>query len=186
MRYFLGFLASIGLIILVFILVLRGLSGDPVKEGQTPLSDYANTDAVVRLTVDGRIISEQEHQAYQITVGRSETRVETLRGYEYDTVESRTYENNQESFTNFLRALELAGFTKGVEGADNRDERGVCATGRRYVFEVLSGTSEVQRYWSTSCGGQGTFKGNAAEVKLLFDKQIPGADYSKTVGRLLL
>jgi hypothetical protein len=186
MRYLFGFLASLGLIILVFVLVLRGLSGDPIKQPQKPLTDYASSDALVRLTVDGRILSDQDHQAYQITVSRSETRVETLRGYEYDTIESRTYENNQESFTNFLRALDLAGFTRGIDDSKNQDERGVCATGRRHVYEVLNGTSEVQRYWSTTCGGQGTFKGNTAEVKMLFDKQVPSIDYPKTIGRLLL
>ena len=186
MRYFFGFLASLGLIILVFILVLRGFSGNSTSQDRTPLSEYANTDALVRLTVDGRIVSEQEHRAYQVTIGRSEVRLETLKGYEYETLETRTYENNQESFNNFLRALDLAGFTKGSEDADNRDERGVCADGWRYVFEILSGTSGVQRYWATSCKGSGTFKGSAPAVKQLFDKQIPAIDRNKTIGRLLL
>jgi hypothetical protein len=186
MRYFFGFLASLALIVLVFVLVLRGFSGDSTTKDRTPLSEYANTDALVRLTVDGRIVSEQEHRAYQITVGRSEVRVETLKGYEYETLETRTYENNQESFNNFLRALDLAGYTRGIEDGDNRDERGVCAEGYRYVYEILSGTSEVQRFWATSCKGFGTFKGSAPAVKLLFDKQVPTIDRNKTIGRLQL
>lgn len=185
MRYLFGFLASLGLIILVFVLVLRGFSGDP-KTTQNPLTDYANTDALVRLTVDGRIVSEQEHRAYQITVGRSEVRLETLKGYEYETIETRTYNNNQESFYNFLSALDLAGFTRGAEETENQDERGACADGQRFVYEILSGTSEVQRHWSASCRGQGTFKGNAAAVRQLFDKQVPAIDRPKTIGRLQL
>jgi len=185
MRYFIGLLASIGLIILVFILVLRGFGGNSTTTSENPLTDYANTDALVRLTVDGRIVSEQEHRAYQITVGRSEVRVETLKGYEYETIETRTYTNNQESYYSFLRALDLAGYTKGAEDGENTDERGVCADGQRHIYEILSGTSEVQRYWTTSCGG-GTFKGEAPIVRQLFEKQVPTADRSKTIGRLVL
>lgn len=184
MKYFLGFLVSIGLIILVFILIMRGFSGRGAPEQTNPLTEYANTDAIVRMTVDGPIVSEQEHQAYRISVGRSEVRIDTLKGYEYETIESKTYENNQQAFHNFLRALDLAGYTKGESNTNNQDERGVCANGRRYIEEILSGTSEVQRYWSTSCRGGGTFKGNTEEVKTLFDRQIPTADYSRMVGRL--
>jgi hypothetical protein len=185
MRYLFGLLVTVGLIILVFILILRGFSGGP-ESSQAPLSDYANTDTLVRLTVDGRIVSEQDHRAYQITVGRSEVRVETLKGYEYEALETRTYQNNSESYNNFLRAIDLAGFARGVDDAENNDERGVCADGQRYVFEIMRGTSEIQRYWATTCGGQGTFRGNADGVKMLFDRQIPNIDRSKTVGRLVL
>jgi hypothetical protein len=186
MRYFLGFLAAVGLIILVFILVLRGFSGDSSVKKSNPLSDYAGTDALVRMTVDGPIISDQQHQAYRITIGRSETRIETLQGYEYDSIDTKTYENNQQGFTNFLRALDLAGYTRGLPKADRQtqDERGVCATGNRFIFEIINGTSEIQRFWSTSCGKGGTFKGNAAQVKQLFDRQVPVPDFPRMTSRL--
>jgi len=188
MKYFLGFLASIGLVIFVFVLVLRGFGGKGNNQTVNPLTDYANTDAVVRMTVDGPIVADQQHQAYRVTIGRSETRIETLQGYEYDTIDTKTYENNQEGFTNFLRAADLAGFTKGIKDADSQaqDERGVCAFGQRYVFEIIKGTSQVQRYWATSCGGGGTFKGNSGVVKRLFDKQVPTVDYGTMVSRLHL
>jgi hypothetical protein len=188
MRYFLGFLASIGLVVLVFFLVLRGLGGKDTPVDLNPLTDYANTNTIVRMTVDGPIIADQQHQAYRITVGRSETRIETLQGYQYDTIASKTYENNQEGYTNFLRALDLAGYSRGNEEADSQaeDERGVCAFGNRFIFEIINGTSQIQRYWSTSCGGQGTFRGNAENVKRLFDKQVPSADYATMVSRLRL
>lgn len=186
MKYFFGFLVSLGLIILVFILVLRGFSGGPGETDKDPLADYSTSDTLVRLTVDGRIISDQEHRAYQITIGRSEVRLEALRGYEYETIMTKTYENNQESYYSFLRALDIAGFDKGNDDDANDDERGVCADGQRFVYEIIDGTSQEQRYWSTSCGGGGTFKGNAAAVRLLFEKQIPAKDYSKTIGRVQL
>lgn len=189
MKYFLGFLAAVGLIILVCILVFRGLgNGNDGASQRDPLSDYANSDAIVRLTVDGPIVAEQQHNAYRITVGRSETRIETLKGYEYEIIETKTYENNQQSYTNFLRALDLAGFAKGDEKAakEARDERGVCAIGSRFVYEVISGTSQIQRFWSSTCGGTGTFRGNKEQVKTLFDRQIPSSDFPRLTGRLRL
>jgi len=188
MKYFFGFLASIGLVILVFILVLRGFGGKSNTPQANPLTDYANSDTLVRMTVDGPIVSDQQHQAYRITIGRSETRVETLQGYEYDAIDTRTYNNNQEGFTNFLRAIELAGFAKGIKDVSSqaKDERGVCATGDRFVFEVIDGTSQKQRYWSTSCGNNGTFKGNTEQVKRLFDRQVPTPDFTQLTGHLRL
>lgn len=189
MKYFLGLLASIGLIVLVFILILRAFSGGSTTQSQTPLSDYANTNTLIRMTVAGRIVSEQEHRAYQITVGQSEVRAETFKGYEHETIDTKMYQNNHQSFNNFLRALDLASFTKGTKDKDaekKSDERGVCPDGRRYVFEILRGNDTIQRYWATSCGGEGTFKGKTDAVLQLFEKQIPTTDRSKTIGRLAL
>jgi hypothetical protein len=187
MRYFLGFLVSIGLIILVFVLVLRGFGGKP-EPTRNPLTDYANSNTIVRMTVDGPIVADQQHQAYRITVGQSETRIETLQGYEYDAIDTKIYDNNQEGYANFLRAIDLAGYTKGVADADGQaqDERGVCANGNRFIFEIINGTSQIERYWSTSCGNNGTFKGNTQAIKQLFDRQIPVRDFSRETGHLNL
>lgn len=186
MKYFFGFLIGIGMIVLVVMLVIRGFSGDGGKTSTTPLSDYANTDVVVRMTVDGRIIAEQQHQAYRITIGRTQTSVETLKGYQYETIENRTFDNNSESYNNLLRALDIAGFSRGNKKSQATDPRGICANGQRYTFEILDGATEIQNYWSTSCGGQGNFKGNAGQVRQLMNKQIPAADFAKTVSRLQL
>lgn len=188
MKYFFGFLASLGLIVLVFLLVMRGFGGGEAPQKKDPLSNLANTDTMVRMTVDGPIVSDAEHQAYRVTVGQSEVRIETLKGYEYDSVETLTYQNNSQAYNNFLRALDIAGFDKGAEKVDsqNEDERGVCSTGSRYIMETIDGTSQVQRYWSTSCGGQGTFKGNTQQVKQLFNNQIPKKDFTKLTRGLRL
>ena len=110
MRYVLGFLVSIGLVVLVVVLVIRGISGGGETKNQTPLSDYASTDAVMQLVVDGPIIADQDHRAFRITVGNSQVTVEALKGYQFETIESKAFTNNQESYTNFLRAIDAAGF----------------------------------------------------------------------------
>lgn len=188
MRYIAGFLVIIGLIVLVFILVMRGLSGNSKEETQAPLSNYATTDTIVRLTVDGSIVSDQEHRAYRITVGRSEVRMETLKGYQYEHIDEVILSNNEASYTNFLRALEAAGYTRGRSDADGeqRDERGMCAHGNRYVMEIISGTTSIQRYWSSQCRSDGTFKGNTSEVRRLFNAQIPSTDFRRLTRGLVL
>lgn len=187
MKYFFGFLVSIGLVILVVILVIKGFSGgDNTKQQQTPLSDYAGTSSVMQLTVSGPIVGDQQFESYKITVGRDQTTIETRLGYEGTVTDSRTYENNQESYTNFLRALDVAGFAKGDKQSANKDERGMCANGDRYVMQIKNGSSDVQRFWSATCRGQGNFKGNSQEVRKLFNTQVPQADFSKLTSGLKL
>lgn len=186
MKYFLGFLVSIGLVVLVFILIFRGMTGNPEEKKQAPLSDYASTATVVRFTVGGPIVSEQQYQSYQITVGRDQTRIETRQGYQGNIIEAKTYDNNQQSYTNFLRAIDFAGFAKGDKKSPNKDERGTCADGNRYIIETLNGTSEIQRFWSTTCRGQGNFKGNSETIRKLFAVQIPTSDFNRMTGKLNL
>lgn len=177
MKYLLGLLVAIGLVVLVFVLVLRGFSGNREPDNKISLMDYANTNAIVSLTVDGKINANQLHNAYEISVGRSDARMDVFQGYQRELLRTQNYQNNDEAFANFLRALELAGFNKGSEATTSQqnDPRGVCADGQRYVLRITSGASDIQRLWTTSCGG-GTFKGDRNKVQQLFRLQIP--DYS--------
>lgn len=182
MKYFLGFLASIALVILVVVLVIRGITGgNNTPEDQVNLTDYANTNAVVTLMTDGPINANQIHNAFEIVVGRSEARMEVFQGYERQIIQAKNYPNNDEGYANFLGALQLAGFTKGQidEDSEKNDPRGTCATGQRYILTIQNGTSEIQRFWTTSCGGQGTFRGNIQQINQLFRAQIP--DYSRLI-----
>lgn len=180
MRYFLGFLVAIGLIVLVFILVLHGFSGgnkNKATKTQTALVDYATTNTTMQLTMDGPITADQKHQGIRISVGRSESKIELYQGYQNDVTLTKTYANNQDGYAQFLRALDLAGYTKKNTDASRRDERGVCATGKRYIYEIM-GSGDTQRTWSSSCSnGQGSFIGNGPQVRTLFEQQIP--EYSQ-------
>ncbi|SRR6266540_2280423 len=184
MRYFIGFLVSIGLIVLVFILIMRGFSSGPKPAIQAPLSDYSNTSSVVKLSVSGPIVGDQQFQSYQITVGRDQTTIETRKGYQGTTIDQRSYSNNQESYYNFLRALDFAGFTKGDTKSANKDERGTCSDGDRFVMQIQNGSSDVQRFWSATCRGQGNFKGSTDQVRRLFSNQIPVIDFAKLINTL--
>jgi hypothetical protein len=76
--------------------------------------------------------------------------------------------------------LDIAGYSKGAVGSGvDTDDRGFCPQGERYNFEILNGSKQIQNFWATSCGGQGTFKGNVPTVINLFMAQMP--DYNNVI-----
>lgn len=173
MRYFLGFLISIGLIVLVIFLLFRGPSKPKVPATSKTLDSYASTNAELSLTVDGPINAQSEHEASRITVSRNNVTFEHIKGYEGQVVDQRTYDNNTEAFENFLKALEKAEFTQGNNEKTLADERGYCATGSRYIFEMKQGEKQLERYWATSCGKPKTYEGNVGRTIALFRAQVP-------------
>lgn len=179
MKYFIGFIGVVALIILVFVLVVRGFSGGTKTEKpQTDLSDYTNTSTVMRFTTEGPVTANQDYDEIRITVGRDANTIEIINGYEGNVVKAKTYPNNSEAYGNFLRSLQLLNYTEGNADPKLADERGYCPTGKRYVYEIVSGNADVQRFWIGTCGA-GTFKGNSQTIRALFRKQIP--DYSTLI-----
>lgn len=183
MKYFFGFLASIGLIIFVIVLIVRGFTGGGDKKVNipAPLSDYANTSVQMQYIMDGPTVADQERRSLRITVGQDESSIEILEGYNQNVVASKSYLSNESAYGEFLRALDVAGYTKGAEdekSKQNSDERGFCPSGYRFSFDIVDGSSRKQHLWATSCGSkQGTFKGKTPAVRTLFEDQIP--DYGK-------
>jgi hypothetical protein len=183
MRYFLGFLAVITLVVIVFVMVLHGFTGGSKPKNQITMIDYANSETTVELTVEGPVNADQLHQGYDIVIGRDANTMTVTSGYQDHVTQTKTYGNNSDAYADFLRALQLQNFTKGDPDAAKADDRGVCPNGSRYTFEIHNSDQTVQRYWTTSCGG-GTFKGNSPVIRTLFQKQIP--DFSKLTETLIL
>lgn len=175
MRYFIALLVTIGLIILIFVLLLRG-GGGPAKP-QVNLTSYATTDAIVEMIIDGPITAEQTHREVKIDISQNQAILTVYQGYQQTVLRSQSYANNQSAFAVFLHALNVNGFTKGNPDPSMRDERGYCAAGDRYIFSLTNDDKDIQRYWTTSCNGGGTYNGNRAATIDLFQKQIP--DYSQ-------
>ncbi len=186
MRYFVGFLVTIGLIIVLIVLLLTGGHGgnDTSKQIQTTgdkprtvnqLAAYADSGAVVRLTVEGQISADQTYTALRITVGRQDVTYEQIQGYQDTVVNKQVYANNQNAYSNFLYAIGRNGFNLGDDNPKLANEKGFCALGNRYVYELMEGGHDIQRYWSTSCGSGApkTYKGNSANTIQLFQLQVP-------------
>ncbi len=184
MRYIVGFLIGIGLIVLTFILIIRIFSG-PSDQTKKPrkidLTSYSTTDTVMRLTLDGPIIADPQHEQVRITVGRDQVLYERFKGYQGDVIDTKSYPNNPDAYNQFLHALNIAGYKTGNPEAP-KDERGFCPTGQRYVYEAIGEGENILRWWATSCSAkQGNFLGKGGEIRNLFRKQIP--DYRQLTAK---
>ena len=176
-RYFVGFLLAVGLIVVVVILIIRGLTA-PHKGGPTALDlpSYAETDTRVQLTIDTPVTDPDRHNDVILTVGNTASTLVVTKGYDGNTVRIKTYPMTTSAYDVFLRSLNYNGFTKGNNDPSIKDERGHCATGDRIIYEVIDGSgNDLQRYWHTTCN-QGTFSGNVDIVQRLFIAQFP--DYN--------
>lgn len=174
MKYIIGFLLTIGLLILLIVLLATGGSKTTkVPNTSKKLDSYANTSAVTRLTIDGPITNPQEHKATRITVGRDTTTYEQLQGYDGAIVNTQSFPNTQTSYLSFLRAIELAGFTLGDTSANLKNDRGYCPLGNRYIFELEDNGKQIERFWSASCSGAHSFKGSTNLNVTLFKRQVP-------------
>ncbi len=175
MKFIIGFLVTIGLLIVVFILIFRGASHNNQTVQTVPkLIDYANSTKVVQLTKEGPVNADQTHDEVRITVSNMETAVEVFKGYNNDLVNSKTYPNNSAAYADFLAALDRAGYTKGDTTKSLADERGACSTGVRYVMGIKDGDKDIQRFWASTCGSKiGTSKGVTDTIVHLFVAQVP-------------
>jgi hypothetical protein len=172
-RYFIGFLLAVGLIVVVIVLIIKALTG--THKGPTPLDlpSYANSDVRVQLTIDSPVTAPEAHNDIIMTVGSTQATLLITQGYDSDVVSMKNYPLTSGAYGVFLKALAYNGFTNGVADPKLADERGRCAQGDRYIYEVLDGNgSDLQRYWRTSCN-TGTFKGNVSAIRSLFVRQFP-------------
>lgn len=173
MRYFIGLLVALGLIIILIILLLTGgKKAVPTQQPKT-LTDYASTDSQVSMTIDGPVNADSEHDQVRVSVDSANVTYEHIRGYQGDVVQTKVFENNQDAYDVFLHALLHAGYSLGSNDPQFRDERGYCSTGDRYIFELTEGDKTITRYWSSSCGSPKTYEGNTGLTITLFQAQVP-------------
>jgi hypothetical protein len=178
-RYIAAFLLAVGLIIVVIILIIHGLLSGPSVAPSVPksLTDYVGTSTSVQFTIDSPVASADQHKDVIINVSNYQATLTVTQGYEGQVLRSQSYPMSSNSFATFLSALNYNGFTQGNSDPALKDERGHCALGARYVYEILdSNGDDIQHYWYTSCGS-GTFSGNAAAIQQLFINQI--TNYNK-------
>ena len=174
-RYFFGLFAVIALIIVIIVLIVSGGNSTKVPHSTRTLESFANDPSTaVRLTIDGPINATQNHSQVQITVSNSVTNGTVYQGYNGSVVQSQNYGNTQTAFSSFLSALDKAGFTKGNDASTLKSEQGYCPLGDRYIMEVMTNGKDIERYWSTNCGGDPhSFDGDLGLTLTLFQNQVP-------------
>lgn len=178
MKYFLGILGIILVLIFVVVLAVRGGGGD-TSSTETPkqLTEYAaeaNTESV--LTNAGAINAEENHRVIQITVTDTARTLEVLDGYNGKASLSKTFSNTTSAFEAFLGGLQQVGFTKTRKTA--AEFTSVCPIGTRNSYKLVSGDQTVVDGWSASCQ-KGSYGGNVSQTERLFQAQIP--DYQNLV-----
>jgi hypothetical protein len=156
--------------------VFGGGTSTPVQT-DTGREALLNTsvDHSVRMTVRGPIVADEKFHSYQIKVDANSRTLTTYTGYLDQAIATQQLGNNVKAYDEFVHALDNANMMKGTALTGDKDEtRGVCATGRLYEFEVLSGSSVVKRLWTTTCrGSAGSFTASVSQVQNLFVTQMP-------------
>jgi hypothetical protein len=176
MRYFIGFLVTVLLIITLIVLLFNGGGKQNVKTTKKSLTSYASTDAEVSMTIAGPIVYNTDHSEVRVTVGRDNVTFQQIKGYDGQVVNTQIFENTQNSYDAFLHALQHAGFTRGDNNPALKNDVGYCSTGQRYIFQMNQDGEELQRYWASGCGGTKTYLGAINLTLTLFQAQVP--DYS--------
>lgn len=176
MRYIVGFIVFIVLLILLIVLLFGGGGNKQQVPGTSkPLTSYIDQDSSVRLTIDGPVNAESIHQQERITVSSQSVIYELLQGYAENTEQQKSFANDPQNYDVFLNSLERAGFTQGNTDEKLKNEKGFCALGKRYIYELIVGGETKERFWSTSCNKTRTYNGNINLTLDLFRNQVPPA-----------
>lgn len=181
-RYIVSILIAIALAVFVFVLIFKSIGGNP---NATPANDnvdmtqYIDTNAVMEFTAQGPIVADQDFRAVKIKVDNNYVSANVLKGYNYKTIDSKSFPNNQQAFEVFVRALSIMGYDNGDANPKLANEKGYCPTGVRYIFAITRGGETEQRYWRGSCG-VGSFKGTYQPIVNLFKNQVP--DFGQFTG----
>jgi hypothetical protein len=127
------------------------------------------------MNVRGPLVADETYHTYTITMSPMLRDMITYQGYSGNVVANDQLANSGNAYEQLVYALSRAKLMDGVPLTGNaNDERGVCATGTLYEFEVLQGTTTIQKLWTSTCiGSPGSLKANLTQVTNLFDVQIP-------------
>lgn len=181
MRYIFGVLGVILLLLLLVVFVFnRGGDNTPAdnKAKVSLLTDYADKDSNVSMTIWGKMVGDEEHNAIRINITATERTLEILNGYDENVVSTQTYPNTEDAYSAFLSALAGQGFLNSKKSSVT-DRWSACPSGRHYIYDLSEDDEHVSNLWSVSCDNTGTFNGKGGMIRKLFQNQIP--DYSKQV-----
>lgn len=166
---------------IIFIVILVALFGHGGKKPTTPvnalkpLDDYAQTDATVSFTTDGIVNADELHRAIRITVSANQMELDVTQGYNPRVIQSKTFVNNEEAYTVFLKAIANSGFVaKNKKSRSSADPAGQCPLGFRYILNLNQDGDDLSNLWSSSCGtAVGNSAGLITTIQTLFQYQIP-------------
>ncbi len=178
-RFIIFLTVVFGILFILFLIFGSGTKKNaaPSAAPQKPLTvrDYTNRDSRMVYTVEGNVRGNNMYRAVRTTVTREYRLIEVIEGYQNNVIKSQKEANNQEAYATFLAAIESKGYGKERK-TKKADDEGACPLGQKFVYEIYDGQKQVQRFWATTCGSQGTSGANNPVVRILFDRQITNRD----------
>lgn len=173
------------LIIIAIVSIGRAIFGNnsdtanvETDRGRTELLKTDDTHSV-SLTVRGPIVADENFKSYRIVISPDSRNMDVYKGYLDESENSKSLDNNEAAYEEFVYALDKANIMKGTEPTDENlnDLRGVCATGFVYEYAVLVNGEPVKHLWTSTCGGsKGTLNASVSQLNDLFFEQIPDSD----------
>ncbi len=186
MKYLLGVAAVVVIAVLAIIFISspkKSANNAKTSSSAIKLTDYIQKNSQVSFTTQGRIVGDDQYRELKITVSPNERVIEVLDGYNETTDRNLSYANNRAAYDVFIHSIDNAGYlTK--RSTSLTSEKGVCALGNRYIFDLSSDSKQIVRRWSTNCGGQGSFGGSSSTIRELFQAQI--TDYNNFISGVSL
>src|SRR5664279_1024795 len=153
------------------------LGGGTQSVADTSQAALINTsaDRSVRMTVRGPIVANENFRSYQLVVTPNDRTLSTYSGYLNQPIADVRLDNNIKAYEEFVYALNRANMVQGTAfTGDQDDTRGICATGKVYEFEILTGTNVGKRLWTSTCkGSTGSLKASVSQLQSLFLQQVP-------------
>lgn len=133
-------------------------------------------DRSVKMAVRGSIVAQENFRSYTVEVSPKFRKLTTYKGYIGEVIKEVKFENNAESYTQFVNALNKANMMKGTAFSGEADDlAGVCATGHLYDFSILKGDNVKKHLWTSTCSGsKGSLLANTKQLQNLFITQVPG------------
>lgn len=178
MKYILISLGVVLLIIFGIVIFNRGGTEKPRtsdKKSVTLAEVIKNDDSSVEYNVAGEINATENHRAIQIIISPTSRTVNVYTGYEGQILNTQTYTNNKNAYSDFITALGRAGFSKERRIDANINPQAICPTGSRTHYKIFDGSQEQMDRWTASCAS-GSYGGNVSLTNTLFTAQIP--DYN--------
>ncbi|TAK89222.1 hypothetical protein EPO04_03965 [Patescibacteria group bacterium] len=150
------------------------------------VSDYANnSNAEVRITIQGPVVANENFRSGMITVSPSSRSITAYKTYNNEVIQSEVLPNNSAAFTQLMDALQVSGFGKRTK-SDQQQVASSCPTGFRYTYELRENGNVVLQTWETSCNTpRATFGGNVGLTNQLFRAQIPALNQTPNYSVLL-
>ncbi len=149
------------------------------KEDNSPSSKEllsADQNRSVKMVVRGPIVAQENFRSYTVEVSLKFRKLTTYKGYLGEVIKEVKLDNNTESYTQFVNALNKANMMKGTPFSGEADDlAGVCATGHLYDFSMLKDDKTEKHLWTSTCSGsKGSLIANTKQLQNLFIAQVPG------------